>query len=69
MCSTRIPHCIAVFRLNVSNGMMVTCSKDGFFALRDVASLMMLVMEFGDEAIISTPGDKIIVLEHRTVSW
>lgn len=42
--------------------MMVTCSKDGFFALRDVASLMMLVMEFGDEAIVSTPGDIIIVL-------
>lgn len=40
-----------------------------FFALGDVASLMMWMMRFGDKAIVSTPGDRIIVLEHRPVSW
>lgn len=67
MWKTLTPHCMAIFHLNLKNGMMVTCSKDCSFALGDVTSatiplLRMLAVEFGDKDIVSTSGDKVIIV-------
>ncbi|KAF5920066.1 hypothetical protein HPG69_014434 [Diceros bicornis minor] len=70
MVTTPLPECgllTSILHLNVSNGVLTTCSKDCSSALGDVASpavslLRMLVVEFGDKDIISSSGDNTIIV-------